>query len=65
MDATNSGLTPATLDRAAGYRLLCRPSVRLHHEVAHGDPERRVRSGRRSIESLALDFHGWRRRALW
>ncbi len=50
--------------RAAGYRLLCRPSVRLHHEVAHGDPDRRVRSGRRSIESLALDFPGWRRRAL-
>ncbi len=50
--------------RAAGYRLLCRPAIRLHHEVAHGDPGRRVRSGKRSIESLAQDFPGWRRRAL-
>jgi GT2 family glycosyltransferase len=50
--------------RAAGYRAVCRPAVRLHHEVAHGDPDRRVRSGLRSIESLALDFPGWRRRAL-
>jgi len=50
--------------RAAGYRVLCRPAVRLHHEVAHGDPGRRVLSGLRSIESLSLDFAGWRRRAL-
>jgi GT2 family glycosyltransferase len=50
--------------RRAGYRILCRPSVRLHHEVAHGDPARRVASGLRSIESLALAFTGWRRRVL-
>jgi GT2 family glycosyltransferase len=53
-----------TRARAAGYRILCRPSVRLHHEVAHGDPNRRVASGLRSIESLALAFTGWRRRIL-
>jgi N-acetylglucosaminyl-diphospho-decaprenol L-rhamnosyltransferase len=50
--------------RQAGHRVLCRGSVRLHHEVAHGDPRRRVASGLRSVESLALDFPGWRRRAL-
>jgi GT2 family glycosyltransferase len=53
-----------TRARAAGYRILCRPLVRLHHEVAHGDPDRRVASGLRSIESLALAFTGWRRRML-
>jgi GT2 family glycosyltransferase len=53
-----------TRARTAGYRILCRPAVRLHHEVAHGDPARRVASGLRSIESLALAFTGWRRRAL-
>ncbi|TMK86958.1 MAG: glycosyltransferase family 2 protein [Actinobacteria bacterium] len=50
--------------RRDGYRILCRPAVRIHHEVAHGDPARRVLSGRRSVESLALDFAGWRLRAL-
>jgi N-acetylglucosaminyl-diphospho-decaprenol L-rhamnosyltransferase len=50
--------------RRAGYRVICRPSVRLVHEVAHGDPRRRVTSGLRSVESLALDFTGPRRRAL-
>lgn len=50
--------------RAAGHRILCRPSVRLEHEVAHGDRGRRVLSGIRSVRSLALDFSGWRRRAL-
>jgi N-acetylglucosaminyl-diphospho-decaprenol L-rhamnosyltransferase len=50
--------------RRAGYRVLCRPGVQLHHEVAHGDPTRRVASGLRSVESLALAFTGWRRRAL-
>jgi N-acetylglucosaminyl-diphospho-decaprenol L-rhamnosyltransferase len=53
-----------TRARRAGYRVLCRPAVRLHHEVAHGDPKRRVASGLRSVESLALAFPGWRRRAL-
>jgi N-acetylglucosaminyl-diphospho-decaprenol L-rhamnosyltransferase len=51
--------------REAGHGVLCRGGIRLHHEVAHGDPERRVASGLRSIESLALAFPGgWRRRAL-
>ncbi|MGQ0670608.1 MAG: glycosyltransferase [Actinomycetota bacterium] len=50
--------------REAGYRVWCRPAVRLHHEVSHGDPERRVRQGLRGIRSLALRFSGWRRRAL-
>jgi GT2 family glycosyltransferase len=50
--------------REAGYRIWVRPSVRLHHEVAHGDPSRRVLSGVRSVESLAKAFDGWRRRAL-
>jgi GT2 family glycosyltransferase len=51
--------------RRAGYRIWCRPGVRLYHEVAHGDPQRRVLSGLRSVESLALDFPvGWRRRSL-
>jgi N-acetylglucosaminyl-diphospho-decaprenol L-rhamnosyltransferase len=52
--------------RSAGYRILCRPAVRLHHEVAHGEPSRRVNSTLRSIESLSLDpnFTGLRRRGL-
>lgn len=50
--------------REKGLRVLCRPSVRLHHEVAHGEPHRRVLSGLRSTESLALQFSGWRRRVL-
>jgi hypothetical protein len=51
--------------RAAGYRILVRPKVHLYHEVAHGDPRRRVTSGLRSVESLAVAFGGgWRRRAL-
>jgi N-acetylglucosaminyl-diphospho-decaprenol L-rhamnosyltransferase len=50
--------------REAGYRIWVRPAVRLHHEVAHGDPSRRVLSGVRSVESLGKAFRGWRRRAL-
>lgn len=51
--------------REAGQGVLCRGGIRLHHEVAHGDPDRRVASGLRSIESLALAFPGgWRRRAI-
>jgi N-acetylglucosaminyl-diphospho-decaprenol L-rhamnosyltransferase len=50
--------------RRAGYSIRCRPAVRLHHEVAHGEALRRVSSGLRSIESLATEFEGWRRRAL-
>jgi hypothetical protein len=50
--------------RRAGYRVWVRPSVHLYHEVAHGDPARRVQSGLRSVESLALTFDGGRRRAL-
>lgn len=50
--------------RRAGYRVVCRPSVRLRHDVASGLSERRIRSGRLSIESLAIDVPGWRRRVL-
>jgi N-acetylglucosaminyl-diphospho-decaprenol L-rhamnosyltransferase len=50
--------------RQAGYRVWVRPSVHLYHEVAHGEPARRVTSGLRSVESLAITFTGWRRRAL-
>ena len=50
--------------RAAGYRIWIRPSVRLHHEVAHGESSRRVKAGLRSIESVAQDFDGLRRRGL-
>jgi GT2 family glycosyltransferase len=50
--------------REAGYRIWVRPAVRLHHEVAHGDPRRKVISGTQAVESLAKTFHGWRRRAL-
>ncbi len=50
--------------RAAGYRIWVRPGVRLHHEVAHGDPARKVISGGQAVESLAKTFHGWRRRVL-
>ena len=50
--------------RRAGYRILCRGALRLHHEVAHGDPRRRVNAGLRSIDSLSKDFRGWRSRAL-
>jgi len=34
------------------------------YEVTHGEAGRRVNSGLRSVESLALDFEGGRRRAL-
>jgi GT2 family glycosyltransferase len=57
--------------RRAGYRVVCRPRVRLHHEVAHGDPRRRVVYTRRALASLARDpeLGGWRRPllglALW
>jgi GT2 family glycosyltransferase len=50
--------------RRAGYRVLCRPSVRLVHEVSHGDPDRRIRQALLGLDSLAIDFDGWRRRAL-
>lgn len=50
--------------RKAGYRVIHRPSVRLIHEVAAGSAERRILSGLRSVESLALEFPGWRLRAL-
>jgi len=50
--------------RKAGYRVIHRPSVRLIHEVAAGDRERRILSGLRSVESLAIDFPGWRMRGL-
>jgi N-acetylglucosaminyl-diphospho-decaprenol L-rhamnosyltransferase len=50
--------------RAAGYRVMIRPAVRLHHEVAHGDVTRRIWGTLRSIDSLAQDFPGWRRRVL-
>jgi len=50
--------------RTAGYRVIHRESVHLIHEVAAGDRERRILSGLRSVESLALDFPGWRLRAL-
>jgi GT2 family glycosyltransferase len=50
--------------RLAGYRVIHRPSVHLIHEVAQGSAERRILSGLRSVESLALEFPGWRLRAL-
>jgi N-acetylglucosaminyl-diphospho-decaprenol L-rhamnosyltransferase len=50
--------------RQAGHRVWVRPSVHVFHEVAHGDPARKVIAGLRSIESLALTFSGWRRRVL-
>jgi hypothetical protein len=50
--------------RRAGYRVIHRPSVHLIHEVAQGSAERRILSGLRSVESLALEFPGWRLRAL-
>jgi N-acetylglucosaminyl-diphospho-decaprenol L-rhamnosyltransferase len=50
--------------RKAGYRVIHRESVHLIHEVAAGQRERRILSGLRSVESLALDFPGWRLRAL-
>jgi N-acetylglucosaminyl-diphospho-decaprenol L-rhamnosyltransferase len=50
--------------RGAGYQVLCRPGVRLFHEVAHGDLDRRVRGTILAIRSTALHFTGWRRRAL-
>jgi N-acetylglucosaminyl-diphospho-decaprenol L-rhamnosyltransferase len=50
--------------RAAGCRVVCRPSVRLRHDVASGESARRIRSGKLSIESLAIDCPGLRRRIL-
>jgi N-acetylglucosaminyl-diphospho-decaprenol L-rhamnosyltransferase len=50
--------------RAAGYRVVCRGRIRLHHEVAHGEADRRVVAGRRAVTSLSLEFAGVRLRVL-
>jgi N-acetylglucosaminyl-diphospho-decaprenol L-rhamnosyltransferase len=50
--------------RRAHHRVVCRGGVRVHHELAHGERDRRISSGLRSLESVARDFTGWRRRAL-
>jgi len=51
--------------RRAGHRIWVRPSVRLHHEVGHGDARVRALAGVRSLRSIGLDFPpGWRRRAV-
>jgi N-acetylglucosaminyl-diphospho-decaprenol L-rhamnosyltransferase len=50
--------------REAGYRVICRPRVRLHHEVSHGDVQRRARQAALAMKSLATQFPGWRRRLL-
>jgi N-acetylglucosaminyl-diphospho-decaprenol L-rhamnosyltransferase len=47
--------------RARGWRVLCRTSVTLFHEVATGNPERRLRQSLLALDSLALEFEGWRR----
>ena len=50
--------------RASRYRTLLRPSVQVHHEVAQGDPSRRLHTILLAQESLTLYFRGWRRRVL-
>ena len=50
--------------RERGWRVLCRPSIRLFHEVATGNPERRERQTLLGMDSLAVVFPGWRRPVL-
>jgi GT2 family glycosyltransferase len=47
--------------RADGWRVICRTSVRLFHEVATGDPERRMRQSLMALDSLAIEFDDRRR----
>ena len=47
--------------RADGWRVICRTSLELFHEVATGNPERRLRQSMLALDSLALEFQGWRR----
>jgi GT2 family glycosyltransferase len=47
--------------RLHGKRVFCRTSIRLFHEVATGDPARRLRQSLLGLDSLALEFRGWRR----
>jgi GT2 family glycosyltransferase len=50
--------------RESGRRVFCRTSLELFHEVATGDPERRTRQSLLALDSLALEFRGWRRPVL-
>lgn len=50
--------------RTAGSRVMCRAWVRVHHEVAQGDPHRRAEETGRFVRSLAMQFSGWRLKAL-
>jgi N-acetylglucosaminyl-diphospho-decaprenol L-rhamnosyltransferase len=50
--------------RERGWRVLCRPTIRLFHEVATGDPARRERQTLFGMDSLAVVFPGWRRPVL-
>jgi len=50
--------------RTTGSRVMCRAWVRVHHEVAQGDPRRRAEETGRFVRSLAMQFRGWRLRAL-
>jgi N-acetylglucosaminyl-diphospho-decaprenol L-rhamnosyltransferase len=50
--------------RRRGFRIIVRPSVRVHHEVGHGSATVRVAAGLRAIESLAKYFSGWSLRGL-
>ena len=47
--------------RRRGWRVICRTRIRLFHEVAAGDPGRRARQTLLALDSLAIDFEGWRR----
>jgi len=50
--------------RTTGARVMCREWVRVHHEVAQGDPRRRAEETGRFVRSLAMRFSGWRLKAL-
>ena len=50
--------------RTTGGRVMCRAWVRVHHEVAQGDPHRRAEETGRFVRSLAMQFSGWRLKAL-
>ena len=47
--------------RRAGYRVVLRQSQLLYHEVADGEHDRRIRQALLGLDSVAIDFEGWRR----
>ena len=50
--------------REAGAPVTLRGRVRVYHEVADGDPDRRARATARWVTALGIAMRGWRRRVL-